>query len=201
MSNVVEFSPFEDVAPDRTAPHKRLTRLSRVLAWLFTVMMGLSIFWVVAAFVVIFFFSNHLLMGASGGEVAFPAEPALKAGMVRFSSQPFATHLGGFVALSAMMAPVAMICWHLRGLFRLYAAGIVFARANATHLKRVGLWLLLWPAAKFGGNQLFQLTGGTDKAWAQMTFVYALILGVIVFAIAQVMEFGHEIEQEKDSFI
>jgi hypothetical protein len=34
-----------------------------------------------------------------------------------------------------------------------------------------------------------------------MIFVYALILGLIVFVIAQVMEFGREIEQEKDSFV
>jgi hypothetical protein len=99
------------------------------------------------------------------------------------------------------MVPVILVCWHLRGLFTLYARGIVFARENAAHLKHVGLWLVIWPVAKLAANIVFRLAGGTDKAWAQSIFIYSLILGLIVFAIALVMEFGREIEQEKDSFI
>jgi hypothetical protein len=202
MSNVVEFSPFEDqpvAAP--TAPHRWLPPLSRGLAWLFTIAMGFSVFWLVTAFVVIFFFSNHVLVGPEGAEFALPGIPHAKPGMVRFSDQPFATHLAGAVTMLIGLLPVALICWHLRGLFTLYARSIVFARENAMHLKRLGLWLVIWPLAKFAGNALFQFFGGTDRAWAQMIFVYALILGLIVFVIAQVMEFGREIEQEKDSFI
>lgn len=202
MSNVVEFSPFEEqpVAVP-TAPHRWLPPLSRGLAWLFAAATAFSVFWLAAAFVVIFFFSNHLLMGADGGQFALPGIPHAKPGMVRFSDQPFATHVAGLVAMVLGMVPVALICWHLRGLFTLYARSIVFARENAMHLKRIGLWLVIWPIAKFVGNAQFQYFGGTDKAWAQMIFVYAFILGLIVFVIAQVMEFGREIEQEKDSFI
>ena len=199
MSNVVEFSPFEADAP--ALPHRRLLVLSRGLSWLFTFLMGSSLFWVVAAFVVIFFYSNHVMVGSSGANVSFPAEPHDIPGMIRFSSQPFITRFAGFVNICMASTPIVLICWNLRELFKLYSRGVVFARENAAHLKRIGLWLVLWPVAKFIANMLFQLAGGTDKAWAQMIFLDSLILGLIVLAIAQVMEFGREIEQEKDSFI
>ncbi len=89
----------------------------------------------------------------------------------------------------------------MRGLFGLYAGGIVFARENAAHLKRIGVWLVVYPFAKFAANMLFRLAGGTDKTWFRRRVVDALILGVIVFAIAQVMEFGREIEQDPAEII
>ena len=200
MSNVLELPTATPASAPLITP-RTLKPLSRGLALPFAVMIGLSLFWVAAAFVVIFFYSNHVLVGAEGANVAFPRAPHDMPGMIRFSSQPFITHLAGFVNISMATMPVVLICWHLRALFKLYARGVVFARENAAHLKRVGLWLVIWPISKFVANAMFQLAGGTDKAWAQMIFVYALILGLIVFVIAQVMEFGHEIEQEKDSFV
>lgn len=201
MANVVEFSSYEAQEPEPARPHRRLLLLSRGIAWLCNVMIGLSALWVLAAFVVIFFFANHVLVGSDGAYFAFPGVPRDIPGMIRFSSQPFITHLAGFVDIVVAMIPVILVCWHLRGLFSLYARGIVFAQQNAAHLKRIGLWLVIWPVAKLGANIVFRLAGGTDKAWAQSIFLYSLILGLIVFAIAQVMEFGREIEQEKDSFI
>ena len=202
MSNVVE---LPELAPpsDRASilTYRSLRPLSRALSILFTLFMAASFLWLAAAIVVIFFFPNHVLMGASGGEVAFLKPPADAVGMVRFSNQPFVTRLSGLIDIVIGMVPVIYVCWHLRGLFGLYARGVVFVRENAVHLKRIGVWLVIWPIAKFVANMEFQLAGGTDKAWAQMVFVYSLILGVIVFVIAQVMEFGREIEEEKDSFI
>ena len=201
MSNVVDLPA---AAPDARASiltYRRLVPLSRALSIFFAIMMVFSLLWVAAAFAVIFFYSDHVLVGASGANVAFPGIPKPMPGMIRFSQQPFITHLAGFVDIVVAMIPVVLVCWHLRGLFRLYARGIVFARRNATHLKRIGLWLVIWPIAKFGANMVFQLAGGTDKAWAQMIFVYSLVLGLIVFVIARVMEFGREIEEEKDSFV
>jgi hypothetical protein len=121
--------------------------------------------------------------------------------MVRLSDQPPITRLSGIVDVFIVMTPLIFVFWHLRGLFRLYAAGVVFVRENAQHLKRIGVWLIAYPFAKFAANLLFQAAGGADHHWFYMEEVYALGLGIIVVAIAQVMEFGHEIEQEKDSFI
>ena len=48
---------------------------------------------------------------------------------------------------------------------------------------------------------IFRLAGGTDKTWFHSELVDALILGAIVFTIAQVMEFGREIEQDRAEII
>ena len=71
----------------------------------------------------------------------------------------------------------------------------------AVGLTQIGIWLIAYPFAKFAANMIFRAFGGLDHAWFHMMTVQSLILGLIVVAIAQVMEFGHEIEQEKDSFI
>ena len=199
MSNVLV---FDTVAPKPATPAwLRLRRLSRVLAILFTILMGLAVLWVLWLSVLIIFFDDHLNVGAENIRVTFPEPAQAIAGRVVLASQPFITHLAGIVNVLIATTPVALICWHLRGLFRLYAAGVVFARENAGHLKRVGLWLVIYPFAKFTANMIFQLAGGMDKAWFRIDLVYALILGATVFAIAQVMEFGHEIEQDQAEII
>ncbi len=201
MSNIVELPALAPETRANVLSYRSLVSLSRALSILFAFFTGLSVLWVVGAFVAIFFFADHIVVGSTGADISFPRVPPVPPGMVRFSAQPLATRLAGLLDIVMAMIPVALVCWHLRGLFTLYARGVVFARENALHLKRVGLWLVIYPFAKFAANMLFQLFGGTDKAWAQTLFLYSLILGIIVFVIAQVMEFGREIEEEKDSFV
>ena len=199
MSNILAFDQVEQRPP--TSAQIGLRRISRALAILFTLSMALSVLWLAGAFVFSFFYSNHIRMGAEGAFVTVPGLPAAIPGTVLYSSQPFTTHLAGFVDIVVAMTPVLFICRHLRGLFKLYAGGIVFARENAAHLKRIGVWLVVYPFAKFAANAIFRLAGGTDKAWFRGELVDALILGVIVFAIAQVMEFGREIEQDSAEIV
>jgi len=40
-----------------------------------------------------------------------------------------------------------------------------------------------------------------DTNWFHATEIYALVLGGILFVIAQVMEAGHAIEKERDEFV
>ncbi len=199
MSNVLSFDAVE--LPSATDPQIKLRRLSRALAVLFTMLMGLAVFWVVSLSALVIFFDDHLNMGAESIRFTFPEPAKPLPDRVIFASQPFITHLAGIVNVAIATAPIALVCWHLRGLFRLYAAGVVFARENAMHLKRVGLWLVVYPFAKFTANMIFQFAGGTDKAWFRGDLVYAIILGATVFAIAQVMEFAHEIERDRAEII
>src|SRR5438045_147379 len=118
MSNILEL-PASPAAGAPLLTPRSLKPLSRGLVWLFAAMIAFSLFWVVAAFVVIFFYSNHVLVGAEGAQVAFPGVPRDVPGMIRFSSQPFMTHLAGFVNICMATAPVILICWHLRALFEL----------------------------------------------------------------------------------
>jgi len=189
-----------DLPATAQAPHRSLTALSRILGVIFTILVVGQIAWVAAAGVGSFFFADHVLVGTSGA-IVYAGTPPPLAGTVLYSTQPVSTRLAGLIDIMIATAPILVMFWELRGLFRLYARGVVFARENAQHLKRVGLCLVIYPFAKFAANMIFQAAGGTDRAWFHMDLVWALVLGLIVFAIAQVMEFGREIEQEKDSFV
>ncbi|MGA7674597.1 MAG: DUF2975 domain-containing protein [Rhizomicrobium sp.] len=202
MANVLALDPV--ILEGEKPSHRRLRRLSRALTLLFTALLILFVFYLTAAIVIVLFFSAHVQMNAQGATLLFGLHgeiPRAIPGMVRFSDQPVITRLAGLADVAIAMMPFFFIFWHLRGLFALYAAGTVFARQNATHLKRIGIWLIAYPFAKLAANILFRMAGGLDHAWFHMLGVQALVLGIIVVAIAHVMEFGHEIEQEKDSFI
>lgn len=202
MSNVLALDPA--VADSEKPSHRRLRRLSRALEWLFTALLVLLALYLLAGIVVVLFFSAHVQMNAQGVTLVFGPHgeiPPASAGMVRFSDQPVITRLASIVDLAIAQAPFFFVFWHLRGLFGLYAAGTVFAKRNATHLKYVGFWLIAYPFAKFASNMVFRAAGGLDHAWFHPIVYQAPIAGLIVVAIALVMEFGHEIEQEKDSFI
>ncbi len=199
MSNVVELPVAGPDAPVLT--YRSLRPLSSVLSLLFAALAGLSVLSVVAACVVTLFYADHLLVGASGADLVFGHPPLPRPGWVVLASQPPLTRLAGVVDVAVASVPLILIFWNLRGLFRLYRQGIVFARANAGHLRRVGIWLVAYPFAKFAANLLFRAAGGTDKAWFSMPLVDSLVLGLTVFVIAQVMAYGREIEEEKDSFV
>src|ERR1700685_722256 len=123
MTNVLT---FDTVAPRPTTAQLRLRRLSRWLAWLFAGLMGLSLLSVAAWSVVGFFFGDHVVIGAEGVTLVFPHPAHATPGHVLFSSQSFITHLAGFVDIVLATLPVFFVCFHLRGLFRLYAGGTVF---------------------------------------------------------------------------
>lgn len=198
MANVVEL-PL--LAQDRSiVAHRSLRLLSGVLMALFTILVIAQLLWILAAAVVTIFFSDHVVVGVSGAYF-FTGKPTAWTGTVLYSTQPALTRLAGMIDISMATLPILLAFWNLRSLFALYSRGIVFARENTACLKRVGLWLLLYPFAKVTANMIFQAAGGTDKAWFHMELIYALVAGLIVFAIAQVMDFGHQIEEEKDSFV
>lgn len=202
MSNVVALDP--PAAEAEKPAHRRLRLMSKALALLFTGLTALPVLYVLAAAAVALCFSQYVQMNAEGawlGVGPHGAQPPLQPGMVRFSDQPLATHLAGIADVTLAMTPFFFVFLHLRGLFRLYAAGTVFARDNAVHLKHIGLWLIAYPIVKLASNLIFRLAGGLDHNWLHVTSLQALVLGLIVVAIAQVMECGREIEQEKDSFV
>lgn len=193
-----------NAAPAEAAPSPRyrtIRRVSRALSVVFLLLLALTILMNVALFAVGMFFPDHMYFGPKGGEIVLDQSDPASAGMTALSTQPIITRLAGVVDLVIATLPVALILWHLRALFRLYAGGTVFARENAMHLKRIGLWLIAFMPLKYIANLIFVSAGGLDKAWFNASEVYALILGLIVLVIAQVMEVGHEIEQERSEFV
>jgi hypothetical protein len=198
MSNVIEMPPPSVAGP--TPPHRGLRLLSRSLAVLFTVFAALQVLLLLAALIATLFFGDHVLASAAGFSVYTGKPPAVR-GMVLYASQSALTHTVGLMVLAIGAAPILVMFWNLRGLFWLYADGIVFARENAAHLKRIGLCLVAYPVATITGNMVFRLAGGLDKVWFHMELVYALVLGLIVLVIAQIMEFGQEIELDRSEII
>ena len=123
-------------------------------------------------------------------------------GVVLFGSLPLPTRLAYAAALVLDTAPVLFALVNLRGLLRLYAAGVVFAAENGARIKRVALGLVTYAVAPFLGHELVLLVGhGVDMAWFHASGAQALVLGAVLFVIAQVMEVGREIEQDRDGFV
>jgi len=172
------------------------------LALLFAGIMVLFALYVAALAGIGVVLPDHVLMGTRGISIVLGRLPALYPGAVRLSQLPLITWIAGLFVLAMQLAPVFLVLRHLRGLFQLYASGTVFGRENALHLKRIGLWLIAYPVILLAGNALFLAAGGADRAsWFHLSEIQAPVLGLIVLAIALVMEFGRDIEQEKDSFV
>jgi len=199
MSDSMAFhSPLAAEIPS----HQKLRKLSHVLALMFAGIMALLALYVAALAGIGVVLPDHMLMGTRGVSIVLGRLPALYPGAVRLSQLPLITWLAGLAVLAMQLAPVFPVLRHLRGLFLLYASGTVFGRENALHLKRIGLWLIAYPFILLAGNALFLAAGGADRAsWFHLSEIQAPVLGLIVLAIALVMEFGRDIEQEKDSFV
>ena len=205
MSNVLDLPGALPIANPPALPHRRLLFLSRGLSYLFTAILGLVGFEMVVGVVVALFFGGYLMMGAHGMEIDFARGgglPKLAPGDVRLSDLPILAQIAFGVGWPILFAPLLMIFDNLRRLFALYGRGIVFSSDNARHISRIGVALIAYPFVQYFCDAMFWLTGGADRAsWIHMEHIQAFVLGLIVVAIAQVMAFGNEIEQERDSFV
>ena len=122
-----------------------------------------------------------------------------------------ATHLGLLspeqrdalaTAVILLSVPALMVLAHLRGLFRLYAAGIVFAPDSIAQISRIGYWLLVYSIVPFLAHRLlgaFAIFSG--QPWFRMDEAIAVIIGLSLLLVARVIACGREIEQRRDLFI
>jgi len=183
--------------------HRRIQARSRILAALFT-----GLLWLVTAIAALFvlaalFYTGHnVLVSAGGIDIILGGAPTVPANAVSLGQMATRLRLGGVFALVVQFGPAILVLANLRGLFRLYAAGTVFARENAHYVKHMGLWLLAYAVAPFLSVQLLILIDcAVDRAWFHVVEIQALVLGGILLVIAQVMEAGREIEQDRDGFV
>jgi len=202
MGILLNFRPVADLqAPPR---HQRLRRRSLILSAIFN-----GLFWFVAASVAamllmdLFYHGHNVAFGPEGGQISIPGPvDPLPPGYVWWSDVTLPYRLAGLFALITQYGPAVMVMYHLRGLFRLYAQGIVFAEENARAFKRMGQWLIAYAVTPFLSVQVLILIDlAIDRAWFHNAELYALGLGCVLFVIAEVMEAGREIEQERDEFV
>jgi len=201
MGILLNFQPLVETAPLR---HERLRKRGRILAAAFG-----GIFWLVAASVAamlataLFYRGHSAAFGPEGGWITIPGPiDKLPPGYTYLADLTLPYRLGMLFAGVTQFGPAVMIMYHLRGLFRLYARGIVFAQENARAFKRMGQWLIVYAVTPFLSVKLLTLLDLViDKAWFHNTEIYSLGLGIVLFIIAEVMEAGREIEQERDEFV
>ncbi len=195
--------PLQEIHIEPPPKHLSQRTRSRILAAAFN-----GLFWLCAAYDVVmvrpalFYQGHNLIFGPEGGNLDFPARTTLSPGYVYWSEVALPFRIGAVFAAVTQFVPATMLMLCLRGLFRLYARGIVFAEENALAFKRMGLWLILYAVTPFLSVKLLTLINCViDRNWYHETELYALGLGSILFVIAEVMQAGRELEQECDEFV
>ena len=204
MGAVLKLPPVEQTIVEQPPKLLTLRKRSRILAAIFS-----GLFWACAAFdlwaawMALFYSGHHVAFGPEGGLMNTKAIETLPPGYMYWDDNVALSYrLGGVFALVTQFVPATMILFHLGGLFRLYAKGIVFAEENAKAFKLMAIWLIAYALAPFlSVHVLMLLDLAIDKAWYHNTELYALGLGCTLFVIAEVMRTAREIEQERDEFV
>lgn len=199
MPTVVTLKPrAETLAAPETAAQRRVRLGSRALAWMFTGLLSLSVAILVTALLAMLFYKGELLR--IGPDNCYIGEGPPNS--VAFGSLPLVHRLVYCLVGIVRATPIIMLFWSLRGLFRLYAQGKVFAPVNAVQFRRIGIWLCAYAVSPFACHLFLDATGyEIDKNWAHMASVQAFVLGLLVFVIGEVMRVGREIEEDREAFV
>jgi hypothetical protein len=197
MAHVIQIDAVEDLASPAA---RRLRAWSRLFVALFGICLAVaSTLGAVAVLAILFYQGDHLQVGPTSawiGEVPAPA------GFVTFASLPLGQKLAYAVVALVRAAPSVLLFWNLRELFRLYERGLVFTRDNASRIQAVGIWLVADAIAPFACHLFLSFTGmEIDRGGMQVVSLQELVLGGVVFVIAQVMQLGREIEEERAQFV
>jgi hypothetical protein len=201
MSNVLSLMSAAGRAPDPGPQLRRRVRLlSRGLALLLTALAALMLAVTVGGLLAALFYSGPgLRIGSSGAWIGEGIGPA---GYVAFGSLPLFHRIVYGLVWVVRSTPAVAILWSLRALFRLYAKGVVFERANAALIRGVGLWLVVDALLPFLCHLLLSATGlEIDKAWLHFASFQELVLGALVFVIAEVMQVGQQIDEDRSQFV
>lgn len=193
--------PTAGPAPAEAAAYRRIRIGSRVLVVLFTGLaaaLGLALAAVLAA--VIVYRGEGLRIGPTA--VWIQAAPPWPAGSVAISALPLAQRLA-YVLLGAVRAgPSLMVLLRLRRLFGLYAKGEVFEPENARQIRLIGLWLVVDALVPFAEHLIQSALGyEIDHHWFHLVSLQELVLGALVFIVAEVMRVGQAIEQDRGAFV
>jgi hypothetical protein len=202
---------FAAEAPDPPPELRRIRWISRGLEWLFLILAvgtGLLATALIFDFIVPYL-GDAFILGPQGGglRVGVPwAHPyphfPLPAGYLSPEAMPVIQRLAHVPVGLLHAVPMVLLFWSLRRLFGLYTRGVVFAPDNARSLKHVGTALIVIAVAPWLGYTILNsLHLAIDKAWFHGSSLQELILGAIVLVIAQVMQLGRELEEERSLIV
>lgn len=191
-----------DPSPASAAP-RRMILASRALELLFAALFVL--FALIAAGLMLAFFvpalGEHVFLGPRGGEVLLSSEQP-PPGYLRVDTLPLLQRLAHMPVGLLNAAPTLIILFGLNRLFGLYRRGVVFASQNAAWLKLIGAGLVFSAVAPgLGYFALNSFDLAIDRNWLHGSTFQALVLGGMVYVIAEVMQLGREIEEERSQFV
>jgi hypothetical protein len=179
----------------------RIRALSRPFVVLFSVLCGGASVFVAGLMVALVFYGGpYLRVGPATLQIT-TVLGSETVGTTPVGDLPLVTRLGMSACALQVMGPAIAVLWHLRGLFVLYARGIVFAADNVARYRAIGVWLIAYAVAPMVSHQVATLTGGIDRAWFHAVSLEALVLGAMLFVIAGVIDLGREIEQDQAGFL
>lgn len=199
MTNVVHIPPPAAALEParRQAIRRRSARLAAALTWTLAVTLCATALLMGAA---LFYEGPMLSFGPGGLWVGQGPDPSL--GRVSLSAFSFAQRLAGALAIVILTAPVLAILHYAHRLFQLYAKGVVFAPANGRLIKCLAAGLAAYAFAPLAANRTIHLAGLTnDPVWFHADEILALVFAALAYVVADVMEFGHEIESDRDGFV
>jgi hypothetical protein len=197
---VVDFAAGEPPPP---AALKRMRRVSRCLEILFLVLaVGFGLLGSALILDFIVPFTGKLVAEGPAGGMLTTAPETLPPNYVTVGDMPLVQRLAHVPAGIVYVAPIFLLFWNLRRLFGLYAVGVVFAPDNARRLKLIGAALIVIAVSPWLRHAfLSSFHIAVDQAWMSASSLQALVLGAIVLVIAQVMQLGRELEEERSQFV
>lgn len=201
MANVVPLAP--PPAPDTPVEclHPALSHHGRRLAWLLTIALGLTVLFAVAILACGVFAGSSLLWLAPDAAFAGPPPPDTP-GLVAFDGLPRATRWAYMATFLLDIIPVILVLIEARSCAQGFAAGIAFAAAAPTRMRRIALGLAAYALAPALGHGLVLMAGhGVDLAWFHASSLQALVLAVCLMALAEVVRIGHVIARDLDGFV
>lgn len=115
------------------------------------------------------------------------------------------------VLLAALVLLFSVPHWlafaRLRGLFSLYADGIVFAAENVARMRAAGAWLIVAAFATIFSEPVLSVVASWTSAQRHLSLSFhgdtliTLLTGSAVYAIAYVMSIAHDADQERAQFV
>ena len=189
--------------PRQPAELRRMRLVSRCLEILFLALaVGFGLAGAATIFDFIVPYAPDLIAACPSGGLLMIGPHVWPAHCVGVGAMPAVQRLAHAPCGLLLLVPMVLLFWNLHRLFGLYARGVVFAPDNASRLKHVGAALIVLGIAPVLNHAfLASLHLAIDQTWIQGSNIQELILGAVVWVIAQVMQLGRELEEERSQFV
>jgi len=191
-------------AASNPAPDRRLRFQSRLLSVFFLILfLLLALLTVLMVGAFLLRIGSMAAMAGSSFAFNFPYEmDPWTPGVVPISHFTIWQSLLITLMLSIRLLPGLFILWHLHVLFGLYARGRVFGVANARQVRLIAFALLAYALVPIVTHATLYLARISTHAFAwEIRQLDALVAGLVLFTVARVMLFGHEIERDSEGFV